>query len=481
MSKLPKCYCCHAQPCTCEDGQTVYAGDVRQVLPQLPADHFHCVVTSPPYFALRSYLKADDPLKQYEIGSEPTPEQYIETMVKVFREVRRVMHPTGLLFLNLGDSYGSSGGVSAGNENKGNAGSGTRAARTGGDGQLLNMPHRVAEALRADGWLWRQTIVWAKRSPMPESCKGWRWERCRVKVERHRDNAGLHRDDADVSPVTSKPWATYSPCPGCEKCILHGGYVLRKEKGRCTTAHEYIFVMSKSPVYFWDSAAFVEESLPASVTRQRAGYKVLDGDAANHYGDGFQRGPGYEHHTRNPRSVWTLSSEPTSVPHFATFLSELVRRCRQAGTSDGGCCPACGMPWAPVVDSERYKTRPGNNSKVYVDPEGSPYEQHSGSVIGNRDPQRHCTETTILGYRPTCECEAIGSSPCRVLDPFLGIGTTLQTANEMGRLGVGIELNDEYLQHVEATLSTRPRWWKRKHAHEIRKREKDIPGQRMLF
>ncbi|HUT88883.1 MAG TPA: DNA methyltransferase, partial [Thermoguttaceae bacterium] len=160
----------------CHDGQTVYAGDVLQVLPQLPADHFHCVVTSPPYWKLRSYLPADDPLKAYEIGSEATPEAYIETIVAVFREVRRVMHPTGLLFLNLGDSYGNSGGP-------GNQGaSGQRANRThtqvslrqgrGPDpaaGQLLNMPHRVAEALRADGWHWRQTIVWRKLSPMPES------------------------------------------------------------------------------------------------------------------------------------------------------------------------------------------------------------------------------------------------------------------------------------------------------------------------
>ena len=90
----------------------ILQGDCMDVLPTLPADHFHCVVTSPPYFALRSYLKSDHPLKAQEIGSEPTPEEFIETMVRVFREVRRVMHPSGLLFLNLSDTMASEAGQS---------------------------------------------------------------------------------------------------------------------------------------------------------------------------------------------------------------------------------------------------------------------------------------------------------------------------------------------------------------------------------
>jgi DNA modification methylase len=485
-------------------------GGCLEVLPTLPADHFHCAVTSPPYFALRSYLPADHPLKAREIGSEPTPEEFIATMVRVFREVRRVLHPSGLLFLNLGDCYGSSGKESetgfvglhtwrgdgqrrtAGPKTSGSKG---RAPSGGVPGQLLNMSHRVAEALRADGWIWRQTIVWAKKSPMPESVRGWRWERCRVKVEGERvpgtfrdgspyvnhaadgeDNATALRGDGST--------AQWSPCPGCPKCEPHGGYVLRKGKGRCTTAHEFIFVMSKSPVYFWDSAAFVEQGTPESTARYARGRS--DNHKWANGGPGNQTCAQTLEHmigrtSRNPRSVWHLSSEPTSVAHFATFPSELVRRCIQAGTSDGGCCPECGEPWAPVVESERVPTRPGRNTKYKTK---SAQKESLGNIPGrkdgnvNADPTRHCTDTRILGYRPTCD-HGLSSTPCRVLDPFAGIGTTLQTAQWMKRESVGIELNPEYVAHAEQLIDEPPRWWKRK--HQVKPKRKDAVGQRRLF
>lgn len=431
--------------------QTILQGDCMAVLPSLPADHFHCVVTSPPYFALRSYLDADHPDKGKEIGSEPTPEAFIATMVDVFRLVRRVMHPSGLLFVNLGDSYDSSGGH-AGNgftsQRKGRAnleaqaGSGYR----GNTNQLLNIPHRVAEALRGDGWIWRQTLVWRKPSPMPESCKGWRWERCRVKVKgKWQNREGDSYADGHVSDIRNREAAEWSPCPGCPKCNPHGGYVLRKGKGRCTTGHEYVFVFSKEPIYFWDSAAFVEEAIRAgdrnNATEQHAEYKMHRCITV---------GP-----TRNPRSVWTISPEPTSEKHFAAFPTELARRCLQAGTSDGGCCPECGMPWAPVVESERVATRPAHKSKTYVDPEGSPYEMHSGQIIGNRDPQRHCTTSKILAYRPTCEHD-LPRVPCRVCDPFAGTGTVAQVAQWMDRDSTSVELNPEYVAMIHKRMKEEP-------------------------
>jgi DNA modification methylase len=472
----------------------IICGDCMEVLPTLPASSVHCVVTSPPYFALRAYLPKDHPDKSKEIGSEPTPEAFIETMVRVFREVRRVMRPDGVLFLNLGDSYCAGGRVGHGTRvgykqqtNVGTLESGDMRANddTVVSGNLLNMPHRVAEALRAYGWIWRQTIVWAKRSPMPEAMSGWRWQRCKVKVVPGKVSRQMSSDMREVTYVPDykdpENFAKWSECPGCEKCEPNGGYVLRRGSGRCTTAHEYVFVLAKSNRYFWDSEQSKEASLPASTKRTRSGFRVHERDAQNHYREGFQRGAGYELETRNPRSVWTLSSEPTKVAHFATFPSELVYRCLKAGVSGCGCCPECGSPWAPVVESERVATRPAHESKTYVDPEGSPYQMHHGTIIGNRDPERHCTQTKVNGYRSTCQCGHKDHVGCMVLDPFAGIGTTGQVALAMGHRFVGIELNPEYAEISRDRIYDTPRCLFRRQKGPRKPRAKRSPEQKELF
>jgi len=416
-----------------------------------------------PTFAIRSYLPAGHPDKAKEIGSETTPEAFIATMVAVFREVRRVLHPSGVLFLNLGDGY-----------NQNNA------------GQLLNIPHRVAEALRADGWIWRQTIVWAKSSPMPESLHGWRWVKCRVKVTAARTprRDGHHSEGFDEIrhlPVTQHPQSTWQPCPGCEKCSDNDGWVLQRGKGRCTTSHEYLFLFSKSQGYFWDSSAFTERTTGGAHHRGHgATPKSAHGVAGvERYNTGFSAAVTDLVTTRNPRSVWTINAEPSKEKHFAAYPTELVRRCVQAGTSDAGCCSVCGMPWAPMVTSERVATRPGNESKTYLvqplDPD-SPYQAHGGTICGNRDPKRHCTETHTHGYRPTCTCNA-PATPCRCLDPFAGTGTTLQVASWMGRDAVGIELNLEYVGIAQRRVNLKPRCLQ--NGSEVTRKEAD--GQRMLF
>ncbi|HUX01345.1 MAG TPA: DNA methyltransferase [Phycisphaerae bacterium] len=499
----------------------VIPGDCMAVLPTLPAGHFHVCMTSPPYFALRSYLAKDHPLKPQEIGSEPTPDAFIETMVAVFRSVRRVMHPTGLLFLNLGDSYNqyNAGQTAEPGTPSGNTQHARPVLPKGhglgdkniGSGQLLNIPHRVAEALRADGWVWRQTIIWQKPSPMPESCKGWRWERCKVKVKAQSGNMGgmaykdvIERDGGwtkDTHPGTRKP-TEYTPCPGCPKCIPHGGLVLRRGKGRCTTAHEYIFVMAVSDRYFWDSAAFVEEAEYANSGRESKARGEFDGKGSPM--------PGREPFraitpTRNPRSVWTISAEPTSLKHFAAYPSELVRRCVQAGTSDGGCCPECGMPWAPMVEMRRGDTEAASRPKRTA---GMDSKTSTLSLSGNgsREWAERGSHSTILGYRPTCECskelaravwgdgERVMTGqgiltlagkvaeqhlpvPCRVLDPFAGTGRTLATAKWMGRDSVGIELNPDYVEFCRQTITEPPRWWLQEHEPP----PPEIEGQLSLF
>lgn len=223
---------------------SIFLGDVRDVLPSLPAGIFHTCVTSPPYFGLRDYGHGG------QIGLEPTPDEFVAALVGVFREVRRVLRDDGTVWLNLGDSYG-----------KGK--------------QLLGIPWRVAFALQADGWYLRQDIIWHKPNPMPES-------------------------------VTD----------------------------RCTKAHEYIFLLSKSPRYYFDADAIKEPSskFEKEGGRPRTQPNGLRADAAKKLG-GFQM---QVVETRNRRSVWTVTTKPFAGAHFATFPPDLIEPCILAGAPVGG-------------------------------------------------------------------------------------------------------------------------------------------------
>ena len=143
-----------------DDQVTLLLGDARQGIPALPAQSVHCVVTSPPFWAKRDY-GVDG-----QLGREANLEDFLSTLVAVFREVRRVLRDDGTCWVELGDSAL--------------------------DGGLANAPHRFAEAMRADGWYWRSTVVWAKPAPMPESVSGWKWVQCRVKVKAGWDEKHPH-------------------------------------------------------------------------------------------------------------------------------------------------------------------------------------------------------------------------------------------------------------------------------------------------
>ncbi len=254
----------------------VLNGDCREVLKTLPDGSVNCCVTSPPYFGLRDYGHPG------QIGLEPTPEAYVAQMVAVFREVKRVLRDDGTLWLNLGDSYASMKGAACGVDAKGGA-----ARRFGKRPQdaimpgfkpkdLIGIPWRVAFALQADGWYLRQDIIWHKPNPMPES-------------------------------VTD----------------------------RCTKAHEYIFLLSKSERYWFDSEAMKE---PATSPPMRPRNKAEEGW---HEGCGSSNcAPGDrvwgESETRNRRSVWTVATKPYKGAHFATFPSTLIEPCILAGCPKGG-------------------------------------------------------------------------------------------------------------------------------------------------
>jgi DNA modification methylase len=355
----------------------IVCGDCLDVLKTLPAESVNTCVTSPPYYSLRDY-GIDG-----QIGLEETPEAYVARLVEVFAEVRRVLKDDGTLWLNLGDSYAASTKTTGRNDadtrnawhykvgiasapHRANDGCGQTLVRQSkhkrprtlnGGGcaswssreetvkvasrglkpkDLVGIPWRVAFALQADGWYLRQDIIWHKPNPMPESVRD-----------------------------------------------------------RCTKAHEYIFLLSKSPRYYYDADAIKEPAVCGDngsrydtgktadhqLGRAQKGRRAIKfggtkypGVAGNAtYSGNEYRPTGY----RNKRDVWTVATKPYAGCHFATFPPDLIRPCVRAG------CPVGGV----------------------------------------------------------------------VLDPFAGAGTTGLVALEEGRDFLGIELNPEYVGLIEKRLA----------------------------
>jgi DNA modification methylase len=359
----------------------------------LPAGSVQCVVTSPPYWGLRDYGVAG------QLGLEPTPEAHVAAMVDVFRAVRRVLRDDGTLWLNLGDSYANTGPGSWGSSDKSTLTTGSRhgawaPGKTVGTTprrelgglkpkDLVGMPWRLAFALQADGWYLRADIIWAKPNPMPES-------------------------------VTDRP----------------------------TKAHEYVFLLSKKGSYFYDADAVREpsEERASGVRNPRPNPAALLGRGDTRHTIPYEpNGTG-----RNLRSVWTLATEPTPEAHFATFPTALASRCIQAGSSEKGCCAACGAPWACVVDAESIPDpRPMTT--------GAAKKAALGDMARTTPQGRTCGSRLAVttGWQPSCACEA-PTVPCTVLDPFGGSGTVGQVAERLGRHSILIELSPAYVRIAEA-------------------------------
>ena len=336
----------------------IFNEDARRIADFLEPESVQCVVTSPPYFGLRDYGV------EGQIGVEETPEEYVAELVEVFRGIRQVLRPDGTVWLNLGDSYWNSNGfarASAEWQRKGRNDAPANDRKLPKHDilkvkDLIGIPWRVAFALQADGWYLRSDIVWHKPNPMPESVKD-----------------------------------------------------------RPTRAHEYIFLLTKSPKYYYDAEAIKEPlAKPEELLRKTP---TVFGGRNKHEGYGTRRHSGNEYvgtYTgRNKRSVWTIAPQPFPEGHFATFPEKLVEPCILAGTSPKA-CPKCRAPWKRVVERERARER----------------------------------------WEPTCTCEGNdGSGKCIVLDPFAGSGTTLLVAERLGREGVGIEINPEYVEMAKRRLS----------------------------
>jgi DNA modification methylase len=461
-----------------DDGDVrLYHGDALEQLRLLPDGCVDMVATSPPFYGLRDYGTGEwdggdpdcdhlgkphatqagfneryfgkpsgtdkqgelrEPFKgecgkcgarrvDRQIGLEETPDQWVQSLVAVFRECRRVLADHGTLWVEIGDSYaaGKTGRDDADRDvrMKGQQAAYTTSVHDAPQDRkpppgtkpkdLLGQPWLLAFALRADGWYLRSEIIWARPNPMPES-------------------------------VTDRP----------------------------TKSHSTVFLLSKRPRYFYDADAIREAEAPATRDHVER-YGHLNYRHSLVESGGGQ--PGNTNHAginarrsqmpvgANARSVWNIPTEPTPFAHFATWPRKLVARMVQAGTSERGKCPVCGKPWVRQTETsrERSDVEPSSElGRMRANGE-APYRPNSretGGVASLR------TSTTV-GWSPSCACalvstanEHVTANPpppvaCVVLDPFAGSGTTLLVARHHGRHAIGIELNDQYLKIAADRLS----------------------------
>lgn len=385
------------------DQLQIICGDAVESLKTLETGSVHCCVTSPPFWGLRDY-GCDS-----QLGLERTPKEYVQKMVEVFGEVRRVMRHDATLWLNLGSSYAGSGkgGNPEGSEWSGFVGNKDRERSAQASApivapgfkpkDLVPIPWMVAMALQADGWWLRQDIIWSKPGPMPES-------------------------------VTD----------------------------RFCKSHEYIFLLTKSARYFFDQEAVKEKGsgrCPGNVN-----YKY-DGLIGHETKQGILAQSQVPQDSRIKRSVWTINTTPYADAHFATFPPEIPKLCILAGTSVKGCCKECGSPWNRVI--ERGLTEHDGQTDSAYDKGTTANRLALLRQAARKRGEEYRNENKTLGWEPTCDCikefaicdkgllVIAKIEPCTVLDPFAGSGTTGAVALELGRKAILIELNPRYVELIE--------------------------------
>jgi len=327
----------------------ILQGDCVESLKKLEDQSINTCITSPPYYNLRNY---NDESKQ--LGMENTPEEFVENLVNVFREVKRVLRDDGTVWLNLGDSYG---------KNK----------------QLTGIPWRVAFALQQDGWYLRQDIIWHKPNPMPES-------------------------------ITN----------------------------RCTKAHEYIFLLSKKPKYYYDHEAIKEDAKYPQGPNSPKSIKKGKGEFGMDTRGGLSKIGALA--KKNKRSVWTVTTKPFKGAHFATFPKDLIEPCVLAGCPEKMCCE-CGTPYKRQMQKTGEFQR--RWSKTIATAEGSPHEGQSSMQNIYED----------LGLQKQCDCQTNETKAGTVLDPFGGSGTTGIVAAQHNRNAVLLELNQEYIDLAKERIN----------------------------
>lgn len=331
------------------------------------------------------------------LGLEPTPELYVDHLVQIFREVKRVLRDDGMVWLNIGDSYAGGHSTYNGKDAKWQHGANNRilTKRTlGGPGlkpkDMVLIPFRLALALQSDGWWIRSDIIWEKPNCMPSSVKD-----------------------------------------------------------RPTTSHEHVFLLAKSKRYFYDQDAIAETCITGLDDKAHHTFGAPGGKAEKVYGKKhLVSGKRWVNNgTRNKRTVWTIPTKPYKGAHFATFPPDLIEPMILAGSSDKA-CPHCGAAWTRVTERVEFG-RADTDSKLE---DGIHDRSGAKSLATKRQAYRAAglespPAPITTGFKPSCGCpDNDGSAASIVLDPFAGSGTTCAVAKAHGRHWIGIEPNAEYCE-----------------------------------
>ena len=395
---------------------TLLHGPALEALRELPAESVHCCVTSPPYHGLRDYGTAQweggDPECEHsvsnpdadrkqtgfsdrvnrgdrtrclkcgaeridgQLGLEPTIEEYVQAVVEVFREVRRVLRKDGTVWLNLGDSYG---GVSK---------------------QLGMVPARVALALQEDGWWLRQDIIWSKPNAMPESVTD-RPSSSHEHVFLLARQARYFYDQDAVREPYKYDGRRVTHVEGRDGSIQHrSGERWPGLKAQNTPRNDGDRWNENAGRGFKPRrSGNAERKMPQE-----------SGTPEDRHGEAGRGIPWEEDGSgRNLRSVWEIVTQPFPGLHFAVFPHELARRCIRAGTSEAGCCPECGTPWERVVEVERPVEQ--TERQVHLT-----RAQGAGSPSGvggtnSRTLGTAAAPRELVGWRPGCACAGVDLTP----------------------------------------------------------------------
>ncbi len=458
----------------------IHLGEALDVFQMLPDNSVQCMVTSPPYWGLRDYgtgkWQGGDPKCEHklpwqrrskpgdlqhtnrgttcrplttcgkcgaikvdrQLGLEPTVQEYIERVVVIFREARRVLRPDGTLWLNMGDLWAHEGTTNLGKH------TGICYAKEAQDGRkrnpandrrmnetipavkrnlsgfkkkdMVGLPWMVAFALREDGWYLRDDIIWDKKNPMPESVRD-----------------------------------------------------------RCTRSHEYIFLLTKKAKYFYDAEAIKEPvngtahprgdgvnpkaaKVPGPGSRIHQEHDVEHSNRAIKQNRSFSAAVNSLVVDRNKRDVWHVATQACPEAHFATFPPDLIIPCIMAGTSNFGACSKCGAPYKRILKKQpstmNIRVRDAKKGRLAAKSGISGLYTATDEEIENYGPEYVGSAETI-GWETTCKCKSPGLPVrCIVYDPFMGRGTTAIVAKRLGRDYLGSELNPDYhkmaVRNIEA-------------------------------
>lgn len=372
---------------------TLLVGHVLTKLRELPDESVNCIFTSPPYWNQRDYQTAPVPWPEVEfvpveglppvhipamecqLGLEPHYWQFVGHLVLVFRECIRVLRKDGVMYVNIADRY--SEGKKTVLKAK----------------QLVGTSWMLAYALQADGWYFRDDIVWFKPNPMPESVKS-----------------------------------------------------------RTTKAHEYVFMFTRTESYWYDAES-IKTDAKSETAKMPDGWDTAKGAHSSIHRKGREKGSKTKRNDNeqiigaNKRSVWAIAPRPFSGAHFATFPPELPATCMKASCPPF-VCSKCGTPFTRNFTRKLIPTAKASKKQV-VDQRDLQADKNDQGSNRTRDGHKHAHiyQTTTKGWDAQCSCDA-EPRPGIVLDPFMGSGTTAIVAHKLDRFFIGIENSKTYAETI---------------------------------